>query len=70
MNNFTERTWMGVVMGEELKKIMATYVHYPPRKLQSLAYTGPLTLSDYRAVPVGRDLLAKEGIAIPMPTGN
>ncbi len=32
MNNFTERTWMGVVMGEELKKIMATYVEYPPRK--------------------------------------
>ncbi|MGO8256679.1 arylsulfatase, partial [Rhizobium ruizarguesonis] len=26
MSNFTERTWMGVVRGEELKKIMATYV--------------------------------------------
>ena len=47
MNNFTERTWMGVVMGEELKKIMATYVKYPPRKLQSFGYTGPITLSNY-----------------------
>ena len=37
MNNFTERTWMGVVMGEELKKLMETYVKYPPRKLQSVA---------------------------------
>ena len=34
MNNFTERTWMGVIMEQELKKIMATYVQYPPRKVQ------------------------------------
>ena len=53
MNNFTERTWMGVVMGEELKKIMATYVKYPPRKLQSMGYTGPITLSNYETLPVG-----------------
>ena len=45
MNNFTERTWMGVVMEQELKKIMATYVKYPPRKVQSYGYTGPMTLS-------------------------
>ena len=70
MNNFTERTWMGVVMGEELKKIMATYVQYPPRKQQSLTYTGPLTLSDYQRFQWVRESLAKEGIAIPMPTGN
>ena len=47
MNNFTERTWMGVVMEQELKKIMATYVKYPPRKLQSFGYTGPITISNY-----------------------
>jgi arylsulfatase len=70
MNNFTERTWMGVVMGEELKKIMATYVKYPPRKLQSLTYTGPITLSDYQRFQWVRDQLAKEGIALPLPTGN
>ena len=35
MNNYTERTWMGVVMGEEINKLMKTYVQYPPRKLQS-----------------------------------
>lgn len=33
MNNFTERTWMGVVMEQELKRIVATYVKYPPRKV-------------------------------------
>ena len=70
MNNFTERTWMGVVMGEELKKLMATYVTHPPRKLQSFGYTGPITLSGYERFQWIREQLQKEGINIPMPTGN
>jgi arylsulfatase len=70
MNNFTERTWMGVVMQEELTKVMATFVKYPPRKLQSYGYTGPITLSNYQRFQWVRDQLAKEGVDIPMPTGN
>jgi len=70
MNNFTERTWMGVIMEEELKKIMATYVKYPPRKVQSYGYTGPITLSNYERFQWVRDQLAKEGVTIAMPTGN
>jgi arylsulfatase len=70
MNNFTERTWMGVVMQEELKKIMATYVKYPPRKVQSYGYTGPITLSNYERFEWVRDQLKKEGITIALPTGN
>ncbi len=70
MNNFTERTWMGVVMGEELKKVMATFVTHPPRKLQSYGYTGPITLSNYQKFQFIRESLAKDGIDIPMPTGN
>ena len=48
MNNFTERTWMGVVMEQELQRIMATYIKYPPRKVQSYGNTGPITLSGYQ----------------------
>lgn len=70
MNNFTERTWMGVVMEEELKKVMKTYVEYPPRKVQSYGYTGPITLSDYERLQTVREILAKEGVNVPMPTGN
>jgi hypothetical protein len=33
MNNFAERTWLGVVMEQELQKIMATYIKNPPRKV-------------------------------------
>ena len=32
---------------QEVKKMMATYAQYPPRKVQSYGYTGPITLSDY-----------------------
>jgi arylsulfatase len=61
---------MGVVMEEELKKVMKTYVEYPPRKVQSYGYTGPITLSDYERLQTVREVLAKEGVNIPMPTGN
>ena len=37
MNNFTERTWTMVTISEAIKKLMKTYVQYPPRKLQSEA---------------------------------
>jgi hypothetical protein len=70
MNNFTERTWMGVVMEQELQKIMATYLKYPPRKVQSYGYTGPITLSGYERFQFVRDQLQKEGVHISLPTGN
>ena len=70
MNNFKESTWIAPVMVEELKKIMQTFVEYPPRKLQSLGYTGPITISNYQKFEWVRDQLKKEGISLPMPTGN
>jgi len=70
MNNFTERTWMMVPIGEAINALMKTYVQYPPRKLQSLTYTGPVTLSNYQKFQWVREQLQKEGISIPLPTGN
>jgi len=70
MNNFTERTWMAVIMGIEIKKLMVTYVKYPPRKLQSYIYTGPITITNYQKFQYLRDSLAKDGIELPLPTGN
>jgi len=70
MNNFTERTWMAVVMGEEVKKLMVTYVKYPPRKSQSLGYSGPITISNYERFQWLREQLEKEGFGLPLPTGN
>jgi arylsulfatase len=50
--------------------LMKTYVEYPPRKLQSMVYTGPLEISQYQRFQWVRDQLQKEGVNIPLPTGN
>jgi arylsulfatase len=70
MNNYTEHTWMAVPMEMALKDLMATYVKYPPRKLQSMGYDGPIELSKYQKFQYVREMLQKEGIHLSMPTGN
>jgi arylsulfatase len=70
MNNYTERTWTMITISDSIKKLMQTYVKYPPRKLQSESYSGPLTLTQYERVQAVRERLAKEGVSIPLPTGN
>jgi len=70
MNNYTERTWTLVTISEEIKKLMMTYIKYPPRKMQSMGYTGPLELSKYQQFKWVREQLEKDGINIPLPTGN
>lgn len=70
MNNYTERTWTMVTMSEAIKNLMKTYAQYPPRRLQSMVYTGPVTLSDYERLQTVREMLAKEGVNLPMPSGN
>ncbi|MCB2228709.1 MAG: arylsulfatase [Desulfarculaceae bacterium] len=70
MTNWTERTWTMVTFNEVVTQLMKTYVKYPPRKLQSETYTGPITISKYQRYKWVRDALRKEGISLPMPTGN
>ena len=70
MNNYTERTWTMVTFTEAIKGLMKTYVQYPPRKLQSMTYTGPITISNYEKFQWVREQLAKEGLDLPLPTGN
>jgi arylsulfatase len=70
MNNFTERTWIMVTISQSINDLMKTYVKYPPRKLQSETYSGPITLSNYQRFKYVRDALMKEGFTIPIPTGN
>jgi arylsulfatase len=45
-------------------------VQYPPRKLQSEGYTGPITISNFQKFEWVREQLMKEGIHLPLPTGN
>ena len=70
MNNFTERTWTLVTFNAAIAELMKTYIKYPPRKMQSEVYTGPITLQRYQRFQFVRDELAKEGVSIGMPSGN
>lgn len=70
MTNWTEHTWIMVSFNEYIENLMKTYVSHPPRKLQSGAYSGPITLSAYQRFKYVREALEKEGVTIPMPTGN
>ena len=70
MNNYTEHTWTMVTFNNEVRKLMQTYVQYPPRKAQSDAYTGPITISSYERFQWVRDQLKKEGFHLPLPNGD
>ena len=64
MNNFTEHTWYLPVINDEVTKLLKTYVEYPPRKLQSEGYSGPITLTQWQRFQNVRDQLAKDGFHI------
>ncbi|MCA9022535.1 MAG: arylsulfatase, partial [Planctomycetaceae bacterium] len=70
MNNYTEHTWTMITFNAEIQDLMKTYIKYPPRKMQSEVYRGPLTLSEYQRFKFVRDSLKNEGISFPLPNGN
>ena len=67
MSNVTERTWTMVPISQAINKLMQTYIKYPPRKLQSMGYDGPIELSKYQKFQSVREEMQKEGINIQMP---
>jgi hypothetical protein len=70
MNSFSEHTWAMVSINAEIKELMQTYLKYPPRKIQSETYTGPITISQYERFKHVKDQLADGGFKIGLPTGN
>ncbi|UUO06170.1 arylsulfatase [Blastopirellula sp. J2-11] len=70
MNNYTERTWTLVTINQAIGDLMKTYVENPPRKMQGETYTGPITLTQYQRFQFVREQLKKDGVKIPLPTGN
>jgi arylsulfatase len=59
-----------VTFNEAIRDLMKSYIKYPPRKLQSESYSGPITLSQYQRLQYVREALQKEGFTIPLPSGN
>ena len=71
MNNFTERTWMVVDHRRAIKKLMKTYVQVSAAQAAERRLHRPDHAVGLPEVPVrSRNSLAKEGVSMPMPTGN
>ncbi len=70
MTNFKESTWAVVPANQAVGDLMKTYVEYPPRKLQSETYTGPITISNYEKFENVREQLEKQGFKLGLPSGN
>jgi len=70
MTNFTEHTWTAITFNDAINALMKTYVQYPPRKLQSESYSGPITITGYQRFKYLQENLAKDGFHIGLPTGN
>jgi len=70
MNSFTENTWIAPIMGESVKGLMESYLKYPPRKLQSDVYTGPITITNYQKFEWLRNEMQKNGFKLGLPNGN
>jgi arylsulfatase A-like enzyme len=67
MNSFTENTWIAPIMGERVKALMESYIKYPPRKLQSESYSGPITITNFQKFQWLREQLGKEGFSLGLP---
>lgn len=61
MNSFTEKTWTLAVFNKVTADLIKTYQKYPPRKLQSEVYTGPMTIERFRRIEDIKGLLDKKG---------
>jgi len=70
MNNYTEHTWTLVSINAAVADLMKTYAKYPPRKIQSETYSGPITLTQYERFQHLREQVAKQGYQIGMAVGN
>jgi hypothetical protein len=50
--------------------VMKTFLQYPPRKIQSETYSGPITISSFQKFSWLREELQKEGVHLTLPSGN
>jgi hypothetical protein len=61
---------MEPVMHQQIKRVMRTFIDYPPRKRQAESYPGPISISAFQKFEWLRDELKKDGGSFTMPSGN
>lgn len=65
MNSQTETTWSMPIMNMHLKKLMESYVKYPPRPVQSEFYAGPMSITRFRTIEQARKLMKQKDLKLP-----
>lgn len=65
MNPYSDTTWVAPLMTNELDKIAKSYAKYPPRPMQSLVYTGPMTITRFRTIEQVKELMKKKKVELP-----
>ncbi|MEH0158404.1 arylsulfatase [Limibacter armeniacum] len=65
MNSFTEKTWTLVIFNKAIQDLMKSYIDYPPRKLQSEVFTGPLTIERFRTLEKIKEYMDQKGVKLP-----
>jgi arylsulfatase A-like enzyme len=65
MNSFTEKTWTLPIFSSAIAGLMASYTEYPPRKLQSDAYSGPLSIQRFRTMEEIKLYMKQQQITLP-----
>ncbi len=50
MTNWTEKSWTMPIFNDILKKVVDSYVKYPPAEVQSVSYAGPVRNSQFQRV--------------------
>ena len=70
MTSFMESTWSLGIFANVADKLMDTYVKYPPRKKQSLGYSGPLKLSNYERFKHVQKQLQEQGFSVGFEGGK
>jgi arylsulfatase A-like enzyme len=66
MNNYTESTWAMPVVGAQIKELMASYIKYPPRKLQAENIPN-ISLTQYQLLKGFTEQLKQQGFSFSLP---
>ena len=66
MNNYTESTWTMPVVGAQIKDLLASYIKYPPRKLQAENIPN-ISLTQYQLLKGLEGQLKQQGIVFTLP---
>lgn len=64
MTTGRENTWAMPFFGEQLTAVAQSYQDYPPRKLQSETYSGPMTINRFRAIEAVKKAAEEKGIKL------